>query len=127
MAFNRFQDFLGGLVSRQRSLFSKNNKTPTIDELLDDLMGNTGEVSAIVAARELLDVYAALDEEGKLGVFSQLEQNYNADPASVSLPMITLRQLRIVRIRIACTERRSQGAWSYCVDSIKLLMPHTIL
>lgn len=84
MAFNRFQDFLGGLVSRQRTLFSSNN-APSIDELLTDLMGNTGEVSAIVAARELLDMYAALDEEGKLGVFSQLEQNYNAEPASVKL------------------------------------------
>ena len=84
MAFNRFQGFLGGLVSRQRTLFSSNN-APSIDELLTDLMGNTGEVSAIVAARELLDMYAALDEEGKLGVFSQLEKNYNAEPASVKL------------------------------------------
>ena len=84
MAFNRFQDFLGGLVSRQRALFSS-NKPPSIDELLADLMGNTGEVSAIVAARELLDMYAALDEEGKLAIFTQMEQNYNAEPASVKL------------------------------------------
>lgn len=56
-----------------------------MDELLADLMGNTGEVSAIVAARELLDMYAALDEEGKLAFFVQLEQHYNAEPASVKL------------------------------------------
>jgi len=54
-------------------------------ELLTDLMGNTGEVSAIVAARELLDMYCALDEEGKLAFFSQLEGHYNAEPASVKL------------------------------------------
>ncbi|MEX0963310.1 MAG: malonyl-CoA decarboxylase family protein [Pseudohongiellaceae bacterium] len=84
MAFNRFQDFLGGLVSRQRSLFSSSS-TPTMDELLEDLMGNTGEVSAIVAARELLDMYGELDEEGKRVFFVNLEQHYNAQPASVKL------------------------------------------
>lgn len=84
MAFNRFQDFLGGLVARQRSLFGSNH-TPTMDELLSGLMGNTGEVSAIVAARELLDMYAALGDEDKLAFFVQLEQHYNAEPASVKL------------------------------------------
>ena len=61
MAFNKFQDFLGGLVARQRDRFSKNG-APDIDVLLARLMGNTGEVSAIVAARELLDMYKGLDE-----------------------------------------------------------------
>jgi malonyl-CoA decarboxylase len=84
VAFNRFQDFLGRLVSRQRSLFGSNH-TPTMDELLSGLMGNTGEVSAIVAARELLDMYAALGDEDKLAFFVQLEQHYNAEPASVKL------------------------------------------
>jgi malonyl-CoA decarboxylase len=84
MAFNRLQDFLGNLVSRQRSLFG-NNTTSTIDELLTDLMGNTGEVSAIVAARELLDMYAVLDDEDKLAFFLQLEEHYNAESASVKL------------------------------------------
>lgn len=81
-AFNRFQDFLGSLVSGQRNLFGSNS-TPTVGESLQKLMGNTGEVSAIVAARELLGAYGALDEEGKRNFFSQLEQNYNAEPAAV--------------------------------------------
>jgi len=84
VTFNRFQDYLSGLVTRQRSLFSYNN-TPSISESLEKLMGNTGEVSAIVAARELLDTYRALDEAGKIAFFVQLEQNYNAEPAQVRL------------------------------------------
>lgn len=88
MAFNKFQDFLGGLVARQRDLFSKSG-TPDIEELLDSLMGNTGEVSAIVAARELLDVYESLDDEGKKDFFFNIEKNFNAEPASVKLAFDT--------------------------------------
>ena len=88
MAFNKFQDFLGGLVARQRDRFSKNG-APDIDDLLDRLMGNTGEVSAIVAARELLDVYKGLGDEGKKEFFFNIEQNFNAAPASVKLAFDT--------------------------------------
>lgn len=88
MAFNKFQDFLGGLVARQRDRFSKNG-APDIEELLDRLMGNTGEVSAIVAARELLDVYKGLDDEGKKEFFFNIERNFNAAPASVKLAFDT--------------------------------------
>ena len=85
MAFHRFQDFLGGLVSRQRKLFTNNTNKPSMDELLAALLGNSGEVSAIVAAREFLDRYQDLDEEAKLEFFVQLEQSFNADQASVKL------------------------------------------
>jgi malonyl-CoA decarboxylase len=88
LAFNKFQDFLGGLVARQRDRFSKNG-APDIDYLLDRLMGNTGEVSAIVAARELLDVYKGLGDEGKKEFFFNIEQNFNAAPASVKLAFDT--------------------------------------
>jgi len=88
LAFNKFQDFLGGLVARQRDRFSKNG-APDIDDLLDRLMGNIGEVSAIVAARELLDVYKGLGDEGKKEFFFNIEQNFNAAPASVKLAFDT--------------------------------------
>lgn len=88
MAFNKFQDFLSGLVARQRDRFSKNG-APNIDDLLDRLMGNTGEVSAIVAARELLDVFKGLDDEGKKEFFFNIEQNFNTEPASVKLAFDT--------------------------------------
>jgi len=84
VAFGRFQDFLDGLVRGQRrSLFSGSSQ-PTMDELLDELMGTSGEVSAIVTARELLDRYAALSAEEKLEFFENLEQNFNADPDAVA-------------------------------------------
>ena len=88
MAFNKFQDFLGGLVARQRDRFSKNG-APDIDDLLARLMGNTGEVSAIVAARELLDMYKGLDDEAKKEFFFNIEKNFNAAPASVKLAFDT--------------------------------------
>jgi malonyl-CoA decarboxylase len=88
LAFNKFQDFLGGLVARQRDRFSKNG-APDIDDLLARLMGNTGEVSAIVAARELLDMYKGLDDEAKKEFFFNIEKNFNAAPASVKLAFDT--------------------------------------
>lgn len=77
MAFGKFQDFLGGLVKGQLSRFA-DNAIPTMDELLVKLMGNTGEVSAAVAARELLDLYSQSDDETKLAFFQNLEQDFNA-------------------------------------------------
>ncbi|HJO10769.1 MAG TPA: malonyl-CoA decarboxylase family protein [Gammaproteobacteria bacterium] len=84
MAFGRFQDFLGGLVKLQRRFyFTGDSENLTVDELLDKLMANTGEVSAIVAARELLNRYNVLDDDEKLAFFTNLEQNFHADRASV--------------------------------------------
>jgi|TARA_B100002003_G_scaffold230217_1_gene240223 malonyl-CoA decarboxylase len=84
LAFGRFQDFLGGLVKLQRRFyFTGDSENLTVDELLDKLMANTGEVSAIVAARELLNRYNVLDDDEKLAFFTNLEQNFNADQASV--------------------------------------------
>lgn len=84
MAFERFQDFLTGLVSRQRSLFSK-AEAASIDELLDKLMGTVGEVSGIVTARQVLDHYAALNTDKKLEFFKNLEQNFNANENLIRL------------------------------------------
>ena len=78
MAFGKFQDFLNILVKGQRSLFGS-DLSPSIDELLEKLMGNTGEVSAAVAARELLEQYELLCREEKLEFFLNLEKNFNAN------------------------------------------------
>ncbi len=84
MAFGKFQDFLSGLVNVQRGLFA-GNTPPTMDELLEKLMGNTGEVSAAIAARELLDLYYELDDDSKLAFFKNLEQHFNANEESIKL------------------------------------------
>ena len=84
MAFGKFQDFLSGLVKVQRGLFV-GNTPPTMDELLEKLMGNTGEVSAAIAARELLDLYSDLDDDSKLAFFMNLEQHFNANEESIKL------------------------------------------
>ena len=78
MSFLRFQDFLSGLVKRQRSLFAK-SESISIDDLVDKLMGSVGEVSGIVTARQVLDRYAALNSDEQLAFFHHLEQNFNAD------------------------------------------------
>ena len=83
MAFGRFQDFLSGLVNRQRGLFFTNSVAASIDELLEKLMGTVGEVSGIVTARQVLDHYIELNEAQKLEFFKNLEENFNADPAMV--------------------------------------------
>jgi malonyl-CoA decarboxylase len=83
MAFGRFQDFLSGLVNRQRGLFFTNSEAASIDELLEKLMGTVGEVSGIVTARQVLDHYIELNEAQKLEFFKNLEENFNADPAMV--------------------------------------------
>ena len=79
MAFKKFQDFLGSLVTRQRKLFFIGNEHDSIDELLKKLMGTVGEVSGIVTARQVLDHYSALENELKLEFFKSLERNFNAE------------------------------------------------
>ena len=88
MAFGRFQDFLSGLVKRQRALFS-GSEAASIDELLKKLMGTVGEVSGIVTARQVLDHYEDLGDERKLAFFQNLEQNFNANQAVVKLAFDT--------------------------------------
>jgi len=82
LAFGKFQDFLSALVKGQRGLFA-GSAPQSMDGLLEKLMGNSGEVSAAVAARELLDLYSVSDDETRLAFFQNLEQNFNADEAAV--------------------------------------------
>ncbi|MDP6652243.1 MAG: malonyl-CoA decarboxylase [Gammaproteobacteria bacterium] len=92
MAFGRFQDFLSGLVKRQRGLFFAGSEEASIAELLDKLMGTVGEVSGIVTARQVLDHYNELEDEQKLEFFQNLEQNFNANQAVVKLAFETYEQ-----------------------------------
>lgn len=84
MAFEKFQDFLSGLVKRQRGFFSGAEKD-SIEKLVERLMGSEGEVSGIVTARQVLDRFQELDDAQKLLFFQSLEQNFNANPVMVRL------------------------------------------
>ncbi len=85
MEFGKFQDFLNGLVTRQRELFFSGNGKPSIEELLEKLMGSIGEVSGMLTARQVLDSFNEFDDEAKLAFFENLEQNYNANDVAVKL------------------------------------------
>ena len=85
MEFGRFQDFLSGLVARQRELFFSDDGKPSIEELLEKLMGSIGEVSGMLTARQVFDSYNEFDDEAKLAFFENLEQNYNANEVAVKL------------------------------------------
>jgi len=83
--FGRFQDFLSGLLARQRELFFSGDGKPSIEELLEKLMGSIGEVSGMLTARQVFDSYNGFDDEAKLAFFENLEQNYNANEVAVKL------------------------------------------
>lgn len=85
MEFGRFQDFLSGLVARQRELFFSGDGKSSIEELLEKLMGSIGEVSGMLTARQVFDSYNEFDDEAKLAFFENLEQNYNANEVAVKL------------------------------------------
>ena len=85
MEFGRFQDFLSGLVARQRELFFSGDGKPSIEELLEKLMGSIGEVSGMLTARQVFDSYNEFDDEANLTFFENLENNYNANEVAVKL------------------------------------------
>jgi malonyl-CoA decarboxylase len=83
MELSLVQNFLATLVKRQ-NLF-RTDEYATLEELLEKLMSSSGEVSAMVTAREILDRYKKLNEEEKLKFFNLLESNFNAEPDEVRL------------------------------------------
>ncbi len=141
MAFGRFQDFLSGLVKGQRGRLFAGNAQPSMAELLQKIMGNTGEVSAIVTARELLDRYGSLSDDEKLSFFETLEQEFNADKAAVEVAYKTYvanpnsanlnalsrvtepRRHELLR-RLNQTPDATHDLVSMRTDLLKLLKPH---
>ena len=52
----------------------------TLDQLADDLLGGGGEVSGQSTARQMLDRYAALDDDGKRTFFRHLASDMGVSP-----------------------------------------------
>lgn len=55
MPFNKLQDFLAGLIGNQAHRLFSPKPHLKLDDLLEKLMGLTGEISALITAREILD------------------------------------------------------------------------
>ncbi len=83
MELRLVQNFLATLVKRQK-LF-RTDEYASLEELLEKLMSSSGEVSAMVTAREILNRYKNLDDEEKLKFFKLLESNFNAEADEVKL------------------------------------------
>jgi malonyl-CoA decarboxylase len=54
-----------------------------VEDLVSELIGNSGEVRGMVLARQILDRYAAMDEVGKRAFFTFLATDMDIDPDTV--------------------------------------------
>ena len=84
MPFNKLQDFLAGLIGNQAHRLFSPKPHLKLDDLLEKLMGLTGEISALITAREILDRYRALSSDEKVKFFLSLEKNFGAKPELIS-------------------------------------------
>jgi malonyl-CoA decarboxylase len=84
MPFNKLQDFLAGLIGNQAHRLFSPKPNLKLDDLLEKLMGLTGEISALITAREILDRYYALSPDDKVKFFLSLEKNFGAKPELIS-------------------------------------------
>ena len=78
MPFNKLQDFLAGLVGNQAHRLFSSKPDLELNDLLEKLMGLTGEISALITAREILDRYRALSSDEKVNFFLSLEKDFGA-------------------------------------------------
>ncbi len=77
-----FNDLLGTIVERGRSMIERGRDHPVTDDDLADLaetlVGGRGEASGLAVAAALLDGYAALDRTGRVGFFKVLAKRFGA-------------------------------------------------
>ena len=84
MLFNKLQDFLAGLVGNQSHRLFSSKPDLELNDLLEKLMGLTGEISALITAREILDRYRALSSDEKVNFFLSLEKDFGAKSELIS-------------------------------------------
>lgn len=110
MNINQVQTYLANLVKGQRLLGS--DEYSTLEELLEKLMSSSGEISAMVTARGILDRYKKLQNPEKLKFFQLLESRFNADPDQVRLAYSEYEQapgsLSLRELSDACEPRRRE-------------------
>ena len=62
---------------------SKEKDARNIYDLIDALLGASGEVSGAALARKILDKYSELDEEGRYAFFKHLATELDVDPSTI--------------------------------------------
>jgi len=108
------QNFLAKLVSRQMRLSYPRGADgyAPLEELLEKLMSSSGEISALVTAREILDRYKRLNDEERLKFFAHLEKNFNAEPDEVRMAYSEYEKnptsLNLRHLSDACEPRRQE-------------------
>lgn len=76
-------DLLSTVFERRYMGAGRNRDDRPIAELAADLLGSRGEVSGAALARQILDSYAGMDDDGKAGFFRFLATDFGLDPARV--------------------------------------------
>lgn len=66
---------------------SKENDARNIYDLIDALLGASGEVSGATLARKILDKYFELDEEGRYAFFKHLASELDVNPADIRITL----------------------------------------
>lgn len=79
-----FADLLSTLFERRyRTPWAGKPDDRPIADMIADLMGAAGEVSGIAVAKQILDRYAAMDEDEKRAFFRHLAEEMNVSAAAV--------------------------------------------
>jgi malonyl-CoA decarboxylase len=110
MNFGLVQNFLANMIKGQRLLGT--DEYSTLEELLEKLMSSSGEISAMVTAREILDRYKKLNDKEQLKFFQLLENAFNAELDEVRLAYREYEEnpgsLNLRDLSDACEPRRRE-------------------
>ncbi|MGE6744044.1 malonyl-CoA decarboxylase [Allorhizobium pseudoryzae] len=82
-----------------------------IPQLIDDLLSSKGEITGLMTAKHILDRYAAMNDEEKVGFFAYLAEDLDIDHAAVEGALATLKTKpgrRSYDAFMAATEPRRQ-------------------
>lgn len=81
---NRVASILASVFERPQIWASSRDKDErSIYDLIDALLGASGEISGATLARKILDKYAKLDEEGRYKFFKYLAADLDVDPTAI--------------------------------------------
>ncbi|MEZ5863893.1 MAG: hypothetical protein R3D25_07395 [Geminicoccaceae bacterium] len=107
-----FNDLLGTIVERGRSIIERGHGRVATDadlaDLAEALVGGRGEASGVAVAATLLDDYAALDREARAGFFEILAEKFGAPAEPPRQRPGPFSSGRTTPMRCACTMRPSR-------------------